>query len=107
MKNLGNMLKQAQEMQSRMARLQEELEAREVQGAAGAGLVTVTLNGKGAMRRVKIDPSLLSAAEGEVLEDLILAAHNDAKVKVEAEVAAEMGKLTGGLPLPPGFKLPF
>jgi DNA-binding YbaB/EbfC family protein len=107
MKNLGNMLKQAQEMQTRMQRMQEELEAREVNGAAGAGLVTVTLNGKGAMRRIKIDPSLLKAEEAEVLEDLVLAAHNDAKVKVEAEMAAEMAKLTGGLPLPPGFKLPF
>ena len=107
MKNLGNMLKQAQEMQARMQRMQEELEAREVSGQAGAGLVTVTLNGKGAMRRVKIDPSLLKPEEAEVLEDLVLAAHNDAKVKVESEMAAEMAKLTGGLPLPPGFKLPF
>ena len=107
MKNLGNMLKQAQEMQTRMQRMQEELEAREVSGAAGAGLVAVTLNGKGAMRRIKVDPSLLKPEEAEVLEDLILAAHNDAKVKAEAEMAAEMSKLTGGLPLPPGFKLPF
>jgi DNA-binding YbaB/EbfC family protein len=107
MKNLGNMLKQAQEMQARMQRMQEELEAREVSGSAGAGLVTVTLNGKGAMRRIKIDKTLFDPNEPEVLEDLVIAAHNDAKVKVEAEMAAEMGKLTGGLPLPPGFKLPF
>jgi DNA-binding YbaB/EbfC family protein len=106
-KNLGNMLKQAQEMQARMAKMQEELEAREVSGASGGGLVQVTLNGKGAMRRVKIDKTLLEPNEPEVLEDLIVAAHNDAKAKVESEMAAEMGKLTGGLPLPPGFKLPF
>jgi len=107
MKNLGNMLKQAQEMQGRMTAMQEELERREVTGASAAGMVTVTLNGKGAMRRVKIDPVLIKSDEAEVLEDLIVAAHNDAKQKVEAELAAEMSKLTGGLNLPPGMKLPF
>lgn len=107
MKNLGNMLKQAQEMQGRMAAMQEELERREVTGASAAGMVTVTLNGKGMMRRVKIDPALVKADEAAVLEDLIVAAHNDAKQKVEAEVAAEMSKLTGGIELPAGLKLPF
>ena len=87
--------------------MQEELEAREVTGASGGGLVQLVLNGKGTMRRIRIDKTLLEPKEPEVLEDLIVAAHNDAKAKVETEMAAEMGKLTGGLPLPPGFKLPF
>jgi nucleoid-associated protein EbfC len=100
MKNLGQMLKQAQEMQSRMAELQ-------MIGAAGGGLVQVTMNGKGEMKKVKIDKSLIVPDEAEVLEDLILAASNDAKQRVEAHVATEMQKLTGGLQLPPGMKLPF
>lgn len=107
MKNLGQMLKQAQEMQSRMAELQERLAAVEMTGAAGGGLVQVTLNGKGEMKKVKIDKSLMVADETEVLEDLIVAATNDAKTRVEALVAGEMQKLTGGLQLPPGMKLPF
>ena len=107
MKNLGQMLKQAQEMQARMTELQAQLAAVEMTGAAGGGLVQVTLNGKGEMKKVKIDKSLVVADETEVLEDLILAAANDAKARVEAHVAGEMQKLTGGLQLPPGMKLPF
>ena len=107
MKNLGNMLKQAQEMQSRMAELQAKLVEVEMTGAAGGGMVQVTLNGKGEMKKVKIDKSLIVANEVEVLEDLIVAAANDAKSRVEAFVAGEMQKLTGGLQLPPGMKLPF
>ena len=107
MKNLGQMMKQAQEMQAKMAALQEELASREIDGASAGGLVRVTMNGKGEMRAVRIDPSLINPEEREVLEDLILAAANDAKAKVEASVAEEMQKLTGGLSLPPGFKLPF
>jgi nucleoid-associated protein EbfC len=107
MKNLGNMLKEAQKLQSRMAEMQEKLAETEVSGSAGGGMVGVTLNGKGEMRKVKIDPSLVDPAETEILEDLIVAAFNDAKVKVEAYVQDEMGKLTGGLSLPPGMKLPF
>ena len=76
-------------------------------GSAGGGLVNVTLNGRGEMRKIKIDPSLADPNEVEVLEDLIVAACNDAKAKTEAYVQEEMGKLTGGLPLPPGFKMPF
>ena len=106
MKNLGQMLKQAQEMQTRMAELQERLAETEVTGVAGGGMVRVTLNGRGEMRKVKIDPALAGPDEVEVLEDLIVAATNDAKVKVEAEVAERMRELTGGLNLPPGFKLP-
>jgi nucleoid-associated protein EbfC len=107
MKNLGQMLKQAQEMQARMAELQAKLAEVEMTGSAGAGMVQVTLNGKGEMRKVKIDPALIKPEEAEVLEDLILAASNDAKSRVEAHLAQEMSKLTGGLQLPPGMKLPF
>jgi hypothetical protein len=107
MKNLGQMMKQAQEMQTRMGELQAKLEAVEMSGAAGGGMVQVTLNGKGEMRKIKIDKSLADPNETEVLEDLILAAFNDAKARVEAHVAEEMSKLTGGLKLPPGMKLPF
>jgi DNA-binding YbaB/EbfC family protein len=107
MKNIGQLMKQAQAMQSRMAEMQAELERIEMAGQAGGGMVRITLNGKGEMRAVKIDPKLLDPAEVEVLEDLILAAAKDAKTKVEEHVAAEMAKLTGGLQLPPGMKLPF
>ena len=106
MKNLGNMMKQAQQMQQRMAEMQQQLEGIEVTGAAGGGMVQVTLNGKGAMRRVRIDPKIVDPADVGMLEDLIVAAANDAKTKVEAHVQEEMQKLTGGLQLPPGFKLP-
>ena len=107
MKNLGNMLKQAQQMQARMQEMQAELEAREVQGAAGGGMVQVTLNGKSELKSVKIDPALMKEDEREVLEDLIKAAHADAKARVEREMAEQMQKLTAGMPLPPGMKLPF
>ena len=105
--NLGDMMKQAQQLQSRMAEMQSELENKEIEGVAGAGMVRVTLNGKGVMRGIQIDPDLLQPSENNVLEDLILAAHNDAKVKVEQAMADEMANLTGGLSLPPGFKMPF
>ncbi len=107
MKNLGNLMKQAQEMQARMQEMQEQLAQAEVTGSSGAGMVQVTLNGKGEARAVKLDPSLIDPNETEVLEDLILAAFNDARAKVEAHAAEQMQKLTGGLQLPPGFKLPF
>ncbi len=107
MKDLGDMFKKAQELQSKLDEFQSELAAMEVTGQSGAGLVTVTLNGKSAMRRVKIDPSLLKPEEAEVLEDLLVAAHSDAKAKVEQRAQDEAEKLTGGLGLPPGFKLPF
>jgi hypothetical protein len=107
MKNLGNMLKQAQELQSKMADMQAKLSDVELDGSAGGGMVTVTVNGKGEMRRVKIDPALVDPNEVEILEDLLVAAANDAKARVEARVQEEMGKLTGGLNLPPGLKLPF
>ncbi len=107
MKNIGQMLRQAQEMQGRMAEMQERLASAEVAGASGAGLVQVSLSGKGEVKRIKIDKSLMVADEVEVLEDLLMAAFNDAKTRLDAHVAEEMQKLTGGLTLPPGLKLPF
>jgi hypothetical protein len=107
MKNLGQMMKQAQEMQAKMAEMQEQLAAVEVTGASGGGMIQVTLNGKGEMRKIEIDPALANPDEVEVLEDLIVAATNDAKAKVEAQAAQRMSELTGGLNLPPGLKLPF
>ena len=107
MKNIGRLMQQAQEMQAKMAEMQERMADIEVSGGAGGGMVTATLNGKGELRRLKIDPSLAEPAEVEVLEDLIVAAVNDAKAKVEVHVAEEMRKITGGLDLPPGMKLPF
>ena len=107
MKNLGQLMKQAQEMQEKMAEMQDSLVAIEIEGVAGAGLVTIVLNGKGAMQRLKIDPSLVNSEDAEIMEDLIIAAHNDAKSKIEMRVQEETQKLMGGLPLPPGMKFPF
>ena len=107
MKNIGQMLKQAQQMQEKMAEMQAQLADMTVEGVAGAGLVTVTLNGKGEMKGLQVDPSLIKPDEAEILEDLIVAAHADAKAKAEAKAAEAMKKLTGGLELPPGMNLPF
>ncbi len=107
MTNLGQMLKQAKELQSKMAGMQEELADLEMTGAAGGGMVKVTLNGKGEARKIAIDPALIDSEEAAVLEDLILAAFNDANGKVEQKVRDKMSELTGGLPLPPGMQLPF
>lgn len=107
MKNLGNLMKQAQEMQAKMAEMQEKLADMEVSGSAGADMVTVMLNGKGELRGVTIDPSLLKPDGAEMLEDLIVAAHNDAKGRLETRVQEETSSLMGGLELPPGFKMPF
>ena len=105
MKNFAQMMKQAQELQGRMADMQAEMERMTCEGRAGGGMVVVTLNGKGEMAGVKIDASMLKPDEGEILEDLISAAHADAKVKVEETMKEKMQALTGGLPLPPGMKL--
>lgn len=105
--NIGEILKQAQGMQSKMAEMQAELEKTEVEGRSGGGMVVVTLDGKGNMRRLTIDPSLFDSDEKEVVEDLIVAAHTDAKAKADALVAEKMSEMSGGLPLPPGMKLPF
>ncbi len=107
MPNLGDMMKQAQEMQARMGEAQERIGAMQVTGVSGGGMVEVTMSGKGDMRRIRIDPSLLGGGDREVLEDLVVAAHNDAKAKAEDLVQQEMAKVTGALKLPPGFKLPF
>jgi len=107
MKNLGQLMKQAQEMQSKMAEMQQRLADVEIAGSAAAGMVTVMLNGKGEMRSVKIDPSLIVPEDAEMLEDLIVAAQNDARSKVDAHMQEETSKMMGGVDLPPGFKLPF
>ena len=105
MKNFTQMMKQAQELQGRKQDMQAEMEALTCDGRAGAGMVIVTLNGKGEMKGVTIDPSMLKPEEAEILEDLIVAAHADAKLKVEEAMKEKMSALTGGLPIPPGFKL--
>ncbi len=107
MKNLSQMMKQAQEMQAKMAEMQARLDEAEITGAAGAGLITVTLSGKGTVRRIHIDPTVVDADDVAVLEDLVTAAFNDAKIKMDALVAEKMSEVTGGLQLPPGMKLPF
>lgn len=107
MKNLAGLMKQASQMQAKMAEMQAKLEAMEIEGSAGAGMVTVTLSGKGDMKRVKIDPKLADPAEMEMLEDLVVAAHAEAKRHIEAAMAEEMEKVTGGMQLPGGMKLPF
>lgn len=98
---------QVKEMQAKMADMQSEMQSLEETGTSGGGLVSVTLNGKGEVRAIGIDPSLLKPEEAEILEDLIMAAHNEAKSKIEALMAEKTAALTEGLPLPPGMKLPF
>lgn len=105
MKDLMGMMKQVREMQARMQQVQEELELLEVNGQSGGGLVAVTLNGKGDLKKVRIDPSLMKPDEAEIVEDLVIAAMQDAKGRVEQTVQAKMQSVTGGLPLPPGMKL--
>lgn len=105
MKDLMGMMGKVREMQTRMQELQAELAQMEIEGRAGAGLVQVVLNGKGDIQRVKIDPSLAKPDEVDILEDLIVAAFQDAKSKAEAAVQEKMASVTGGLPLPPGLKL--
>jgi len=111
MKNLMNMMKQAQEMQEKMqekmADLQTELAAMEIEGVSGAGMVKVIANGSGHIKTISIDPSLVDKDEVDVLEDLVAAACNDAKMKAESAHQEKMSELTAGLPLPPGMKLPF
>ena len=107
MRDLMNMMKQAKEMQAKFQAMQEEVATLEASGTSGGGMVTVTLSGKGDMRGVRVDPSLLNGEEAEILEDLIVAAHNDAKGKIEQLMAEKTQELTAGLPIPPGMKLPF
>lgn len=105
MKNLMDMMKQARQLQEKMAEMQSAVEQISQTGKAGAGLVSVTLNGKGTMTALKIDPSLLKESEVEILEDLIVAAHADAKSKVEDALQEKMREMAGDIQLPPGLKL--
>lgn len=105
--DIMKMMKQAKDLQGKMAEMQEQIGAIEIEGSAGAGLVTVTMSGKGEMRGLKIDPSLFKEDDVEILEDLIIAAVNDAKAKTEAALQEKTQELMGGLGLPAGFKLPF
>jgi DNA-binding YbaB/EbfC family protein len=105
MKDLMGMMKQVGQMQARVQQMQEELASLEINGQSGGGLVKVTLTGKGDLKKVSIDPSLIKADEAEILEDLIVAAAGDAKGKLDATLQAKMQEMAGGLPLPPGLKL--
>ena len=107
MKDIMGMMGKIKDMQAKMERMQEELAELECEGVAGGGMVTVRLSGKGLMKGVSIDPSMFKEDDVEILEDLIVAAHNDAKAKVEATMAERTRELTAGLPIPPGMKLPF
>jgi hypothetical protein len=105
MKDIMGMMKQVQNLQANMQKMQEDLAGLELTGMSGGDMVKVTLTGKGDVLRVRIDPALLKPDEAEILEDLIVAAARDAKAKVEAEVKSRMEQVTGGLPIPPGMKL--
>ena len=107
MVNLGNMMKQAQQLQKKIADAQEKLNAIEVEGTSGGGLVKVIATAKGEVKRIIIDDTILKPEEKEITEDLIVAAINDAKQKAETAAQEEMKSVTGGLSLPPGMKLPF
>jgi DNA-binding YbaB/EbfC family protein len=107
MKNLAGLMKQASQMQSKMQEMQAKLESVEVEGDAGAGMVIVRLNGRGDLKSITIDPKLADPNEMEMLSDLVVAAHAEAKRKMDALAAEEMQKVTGGLQLPGGMKLPF
>ena len=107
LKNLAGLMKQASQMQAKMQEMQAKLEAMEAEGHAGGGMVAVVLSGKGELKRVRIDPTLCVPGEAEMVADLLVAAHADAKRQIDAAAAAEMSAATGGLELPGGMKLPF
>lgn len=107
MRDLMGMMQKAQELQEKMSGMQEELQHAEASGSSGAGLVSVTLSGKGALKSVVIDTSLIADGDMAIIEDLIIAAHADAKAKIEAMMAEKMQEMTEGLPIPPGMKFPF
>jgi DNA-binding YbaB/EbfC family protein len=107
MKNLAGLMKQASQMQAKMEEMKAKLEAMELQGSAGAGMVTLTLNGRGELKALTIDPKLADPTDLETLQDLLIAAHADAKQKIDAATEAQMREATGGLQLPGGMKLPF
>jgi nucleoid-associated protein EbfC len=103
--NIMQMMKQAQELQAKMQQMQTELDALEIEGQAAAGAVIVRLSGKGDLRALKIDPALLKPEEADILEDLVIAAHKDARAKADTAMQERMKHVTGGLPIPPGMKL--
>ncbi len=105
--DIGKIMKQAGEMQAKMQEMQEKLAELEITGEAGAGMVKIVMNGKGYAKAVAIDPQLFNGDDREVLEDLIAAAVNDAKAKLDTQSQEQMKEMTAGLPLPPGMKLPF
>jgi len=107
MADFMGMMKKAAELQSKMQQMQAELETLAIEGSAGGGVVKVVLNGKGDLKSVYVDDSLMRADEKEILEDLLVTAHADARRKSEDAMAEKMKALTGGIPLPPGLKLPF
>jgi len=107
MKDLLGMMGKVKEMQAKMEKVQADIAALSIEGKAGGGMVTVTLDGKGVMTGIKIDPSMFKEDDVEILEDLIVAAHKDAKDKGEAQAQEKMASITAGLPIPPGMKFPF
>ena len=107
MNNFNNMIKQAQDLQKKMAEAQEKVETLEAEGISGGGIVKITINGKNNVTSVNIDETAIDKNEKEILEDLIVAAINDARDKIQRKIADEMSSLTGGIKLPPGMKLPF
>lgn len=107
MRDLMGMMGKAKEMQEKFQAVQEEIAAMEIAGQAGGGAVKVALSGKFEMKKLDIDPSLFKEDDVEILEDLILAAHNDAKAKLETAMQEKTQEMTAGLPIPPGMKLPF
>jgi DNA-binding YbaB/EbfC family protein len=107
MNNFNNMIKQAQDLQKKMAEAQEKVETLEAEGVSGGGIVKITINGKNNVTSVSIDETAIDKNEKEILEDLIVAAFNDARDKIQRKIADEMSSLTGGIKLPPGMKLPF
>lgn len=107
MKDLMGLMSKAKEMQQKMADMQAEMETISAEGTAGGGVVTLAMNGKGQLTGVKIDPSVFADHDVEILEDLLVAAHSDAKGKIETVMAEKTQEMTAGLPIPPGMKLPF
>jgi nucleoid-associated protein EbfC len=105
MKDIMGMMKQVGQMQARLKEVQDELARAEIEGQSGGGLVRITLDGKGEVKRVRIDPSLMKPDDVEIVEDLIVAAATDARGKADAAMQEKMAEVTGGLPLPPGMKL--
>ncbi len=105
MRDMMGLMKQAQDMQKKMAEMQAQLETLEFEGSAGGGLVKVVMTAKNVLKSVKIDPSLMVQGEEEILEDLVISASNDARTKAERSVQERMAEVTRGLPIPPGMKL--